>query len=108
MNSVLSHDIVLGARIREIVHLNIVFYTLSDETEAMFPYNHRVDRALADEKLALEVLRLVDKAGLSVTFRVYIRIIHVSFSIHDLIPLPVDYRAACNSNLEYIRIVRDE
>ena len=108
MYSVLAHDIMFRAWIWEIIHLDIILDAFPDETQAMLPYNHRVDGTLAYEKFALEVLGIVDQAGLGITFRVDIRMIHISFSIHDFIPFPIDYRATRNSHLEYIRIVGDK
>jgi hypothetical protein len=37
MNSVLAHDIVFMARIREIVHLHVIYHTCPDEAEAVLP-----------------------------------------------------------------------
>ena len=108
VDSVLAHYIMLGAWIREVIYLHVVLDAFADEAEAVLPYDYRVDCSLTDEKLALEILRLVDEAGLCKSFRVSVRMVHVSFSIHDLIPFPVDYRASCNSHLEYVRVVCDE
>ena len=103
MYPVLTHDIVLMARIWEVIHLDVVLDTLSYKAEAVFPYDNRIDCTLADEKLTLEILCLVDEACLCVSFRIYLRIVHVAFSIHHLIPFPVDHRASGYGNLEYFR-----
>ena len=71
----------------------------------MLPEHDRVDRSLADEQFTLKVLRLVDEAGLFIALRVYIRMVHVPFAVHDLIPFPVDDRSSCNRHLEHIRVV---
>ena len=108
MNSILAHYIVLGARIWEVIHLDIVLHALADETEAVLPDNHRVHCSLADQELALEILSLVDEAGLCIALGVDLRIVHISFAVHYLIPLPVDYRSSGNCHLEDLRIVGDE
>ena len=74
----------------------------------MLPYNDRIDSALADKEFALEVRSLVDEACLCISLRIALRMVHVSFAVHYLIPLPVDNRTACNTDLEYIRIVGDQ
>jgi hypothetical protein len=108
MYSVLAGYIMLMARIREVVHLYVVLDAFSYEAEAVFPNDYRVDGALADEKLALEILGLVDEAGLGITFRIGGRIVHVTLTVHYLVPLPVDYRTSGNSYLEHVRIVSDQ
>ena len=105
MDSVLAHYIVLGARVREVIHLDIVLDALSDEAEAVLPYHHRVDCSLADKKLALQIFSLVYEAGLGIAFRVYIGMVHVPLTIHYLIPFPVDYRASGYGYLEDIRVI---
>ncbi len=89
-------------RIREVVHLDIVLYAFAHKAQTVFPYDYRVNRALAYEQLALEVLRLVEQAGLCIAFRIGVRMIHVAFSVHYLIPFPVYDRASCHSHLEYV------
>ena len=108
MDPVLAHHIVLGARIWEIVHLNIVLHAFTYETQTVLPHDHRVNRALTDEKLALEILCLADEACLRITFRIPLRMVHISLSIHHLVPFPVNHRTACDSNLEDFRVVCDE
>ena len=105
MHPVPAGDVVLMARVWEIVHLNIVLHTFAYETEAVLPYDDRVYCALADQKLALEVLCLVDQACPCITFRISFRMVHVTFSVHHFIPFPVDHRATCHSYLENVRIV---
>ena len=53
VDPVLAHHIVLGAWIWEIIHLNIILDTFSDEAEAMLPNHHRIDSTLTDQKLTL-------------------------------------------------------
>jgi hypothetical protein len=106
--SVLAGNIVLMARVREIIDLNVILDTFSYEAEAVLPYDYRIDSTLTDQELALEILRLVDEAGLCVSFRIGCRIVHITLSIHYLIPFPVDYRTSGYSDLEYVRIVCDE
>ena len=108
VDSVLSHHIVLGAWVREVIYLYVVLDALPDEAEAVLPYYYRIDRSLADKKLALEILGLVDQAGLCISLRIAFRVIHIAFAIHDFIPLPVDHRTSGNSYLEDVRIVCDE
>ena len=105
MHSVLASDVVLVTRVWEIIHLNIVHHACSDKTETVLPEDYRVYGALTYEQLALEVLRLVDQTCLLVSLRIDMRTVHVTLSIHDLIPLPVDDRTSCYSDLEYIRVV---
>lgn len=106
--SVLAAHIMLVAWVREVVHLDVVDNAGPDETEAVLPENHRVDRSLADKQLALEVLCLVDEAGLLISLRVHVRMIHLSLAVHHLVPFPVDDRTSGHSDLEYVRIVCDQ
>ena len=108
MDSVLSCHIVLVTRVREVVYLYIVDDACSYEAETVLPKHYRIDGSLADEKFAFEVFCLVDEACLLVALRVDVRMIHVSLSIHYLIPFPVDHRAACNGNLEDVRVIGDQ
>ena len=108
MDSVLSHHIMLCARIWEIVYLYIVLDAFAYEAQTMLPYDHRVNSTLADKQLALEILGLVDEACLCISFRITFRMIHIAFSIHHLVPFPVDYRTACYSYLEDVRIICDQ
>ena len=73
MDSVLAHNIMFSARIREIVYLDIVLDAFPDEAETVFPYYYRVDCTLTDEKLALQILSLIDEACLCVTIRIAFR-----------------------------------
>ena len=54
MDSPASHDIMLGARIWEIIKLDPMFNAFLYETETMFPYDSVVYSSLADEKFSLE------------------------------------------------------
>ena len=105
VDSVLAHHIMLGTWVREIIYLYIVLDALSDEAEAVLPYYYRVDRSLADKKLALEILGLVDEAGLCISLRIDVRVVHVAFAVHYFVPFPVDYRSSGHSHLEDIRII---
>ena len=71
----------------------------------MLPKDYGINCALADQKLALQVLGLVDQACPCISFRIAFRMVHVSLAVHDLVPFPVDYRASGYSDLEYVRIV---
>ena len=108
MDSVLSCHIVLVARVREIIHLHIVLHAFAYETEAVFPYDYRVDCALADEKLAFEVLGLVDEACLRLSLRIGVWMVHIALAVHHFVPLPVDHRTAGNAYLEYVRIIGNQ
>ena len=77
MNSPPAEDIVLGARIREVVKLGPVLDTLLDKTEAVLPNHRVVDGALADKKLALEITGVFDEARLLETLGVRLRSVHV-------------------------------
>ena len=105
MDSVFSTYVMLVTWVREVVHLYIVLHAFAYETEAVFPYDYRVDCALADEKLAFEVLGLVDEACLRISLRIGVRVVHIALAIHHFIPFPIDHRTACNAYLEDIRIV---
>ena len=105
MNPVLAHDIVLGPRIWEIVHLHVILHAFPDKAQAVLPDDDRVYDSLADEKLAFEVLRLGDEAGLSISVSIFFRITHISLTVHHFVPLPVNDRTAGNTDFEYLRIV---
>ena len=34
--------------------------------------------------------------------------VHISFSVHHLVPFPVDHRTSCDSHLEDLRVVGDQ
>jgi hypothetical protein len=108
VDSVLAHNIVLGAWIREVVYLYIVLDALPDEAKAVLPYNDRVDRSLADKKLALEILGFIYQAGLLIAFRIGSRIVHISLSVHYFIPFPVDHRTSGYGHLDDVRIIGDK
>lgn len=108
MNPILAGHIVLGARIREIIHLDIVLDTFADEAETVLPDYGIVDGALANQELAFEIFGLVDKGGFGEAFRIGLRGIHVTFSVHYLVPLPIDDRTAGDSNFESIGIIGDQ
>ena len=74
MDAVPAHHIVLCARVREVVHLDIVFDAFPYKAEAVLPYHHVVHGSLADEQLALQVLCLVDKAYLFISGAVFGRV----------------------------------
>ena len=76
MDSVPAQHIVLRARIREIIHLDIVLYAFPYETEAVLPQNHIVHGTLAYQELALQIIRLVYQAGQGIAFRVYMTSYH--------------------------------
>ena len=59
MDPVLAHYIMLRARIREIIHLDIVLYAFSDKAQTVLPDHHRVYCTLADEQLSFQVCGLV-------------------------------------------------
>ena len=95
-------------RIGEVVHLHVVLDALLDEAERVLPHDGAVHGALADQELALQVLRLVDEARFRKTLRVRCLRVHVAFAVHDLVPLPIDDRAAGDGHLEHVGIVGDE
>ena len=108
MYPVLAHYIVLSAWIREIIHLDIVLDAFPDEAQTVLPDHYRVYCALADKELALQGCSLVDEAGLCISFRIDVRMVHVPFAIHHFVPFPVYYRTTCNGDLEYVRVIGDE
>ena len=46
MNPVLAHDIVLGPRIWEIVHLHVILHAFPDKAQAVLPDDDRVYNSL--------------------------------------------------------------
>lgn len=70
MDAVLAENIVLCARIWEIIQLDIVLDTFSYETQAVLPDDSVVDSALTDKQFALQVSRLVDQTCLGEAFRI--------------------------------------
>ena len=104
MNPVTSEDIVFSAWVREVIHLNLVLDALADEIQAVLPEHGIVDGALTDEQFALQVLGLVDEACFRIALRIALHGIHIALSVHDFVPFPVDYRTACDSDLEDFRI----
>ena len=74
----------------------------------MLPDDGVIDGALANEKLAAELGSPVYERGSGKAFRVGGRIVHVAFSVHDFVPLPVDDGTAGNAHFEDVRIVCHE
>ena len=105
MYSVLAHYIVLSAWVREIVNLYVVLDAFADEAQAMLPYHHRINRSLADKKFSLKVFGFVDESCLGISFSVNFRVVHITLSIHHLVPFPVDDRSSGHSHLEDVRVV---
>ena len=101
VDSVFAHYVMLSARVWEVVDLYVILDTFADKAQAMLPNYHRVYGSLTDQKPAFEIFRFVDEAGLGVSLWVYCRVVHVSLSVHYLIPFPVYYRTSGNCNLEY-------
>lgn len=105
VDSVASSYVVLMAWVREIVNLYIIHHACADKAEAVLPQHYRIDGSLTDQQLALEVLGLVDEAGLFISLGIDSGVVHISFSVHHLIPFPVDHGTSCYGYLEYVRIV---
>ena len=74
----------------------------------MLPNNYGVNGSLTDKQLTLERSSLVDEACLLEALGIVVYVVHIALAIHHLVPLPVDYRATCNTHLEYVRVVCDE
>ena len=74
----------------------------------MLWYYDRVIQSDDDLKLTLQVFSLGQKRGLSIAFWIGLWGIHVTFSIHNLIPFPVNYWSTSHCYLEDIRIIGDK
>ena len=105
MDSPASEDIVFGARVREVVQLDVLLDASLDKAQAVLPEHSVVDGSLADEKLAFEILHVVKKACLSESVRIGGFSVHVTLAVHDLVPLPVDDRTAGHADLECLRMI---
>lgn len=70
MDAVAAQNIVLGTRIREVIHLHVVDDALTDETQAVLPKHHVVDGSLANQQFAFQVFGLVQQADFFVAFRI--------------------------------------
>ena len=70
MDAVLAENIVLCARIWEVIQLDIVLDTFPHETQAVLPDDSVVDSALTDKQFALQVSRLVDQTCLGEALRI--------------------------------------
>ena len=70
MDTVLAENIVLSARIWEIIQLDIVLDTFPHEAQAVLPDASVVDSALTDKQFAFQVSRLVDQTCLGEAFRI--------------------------------------
>ena len=55
-------------------------------------------------KTPLEVLGLVEQAGLGISLGVGLRGVHITLAIHHLIVFPVDDRTSCHAYLERLRM----
>ena len=55
-------------------------------------------------KTTLEVLGLVEQAGLGISLGVGLRGVHITLAIHHLIVFPVDDRTSCHAYLERLRM----
>ena len=104
MRTVFSDDIVLVARIDEIIGIGIRVHASLEETEAVLPNNHRVYIAVNQQEAAAQVLSLELQVGILIALGVFFRMIHIAFAVHDFIVAPVDDRAAGDSHFENIRI----
>ena len=108
MDAVFSADIVLGTRIREIIQLDIVLDTFADKAQTILPDNSLVNRTLADQKLAFQILRLINQGRLGESLRIGLHRVHVALAVHYLVPFPINHRSTGDSDLESLRIIRHE
>ena len=105
MDTGMTTHVVLLTRVGEEVGLCAGLDTGVEERQTMLGDDSVVVVARDDLESALQILGLVDEAGLGIAFGIRLRGTHVALTIHHLVPFPVDDRASCYANLEYVRIV---
>ena len=106
MHAGMSPHIVLLTRIGEEIGLRARLDTGIEERQTML-WHYRIVVVTGDNlQLALQVLRLVEKARLLITLGVVLGGTHIAFAIHHLIPFPVDDGTTGHTDLEDVRIVR--
>ena len=87
------------------VGLSVGANTCLKERIGMLWHNSGIVETDDDLQTALEVLSLVDERRAGITLGIALWGIHIALAIHDLIPLPVDYRTSCHAHLEHIGVV---
>ena len=97
--------VVWLAGICEEVRLSACLDASLDELQAMLWHHGLVVETLDYLQLALQVLGLAQQRSLLISFRVGLRGVHVSLTVHHLIPFPVDDRSSSHTHLEDIGMV---
>ena len=90
--------------IDEEIGLGAGFGTGIQELQCMLRYHRGVVHADDNLQLALQVFGLVDKTRLLVALRILFWRVHITLTVHHLVPFPVDNRAACHTHLEDLGI----
>ena len=91
-------------RIYEEVGLCSGCYASLKERQAVLRNDHRIVHSGDDLQFSFKVLCLIKQTAFLVTVGVGLRSVHVAFTVHHLIILPVDDRTASHANLENVRI----
>ena len=92
--TVASRHIVSVSRIDEVVRVRTGIDAGTEEGDAVLRHTHRVVGTDDDLQLALQVTGPLGEVGVSVTFRVVLRGVHIAFAVHHFIQFPVDDRSA--------------
>ena len=108
MNAGMSAHVVLLAWIGKEVGLRASLDTGIEERQTVLRYNGVVVIARNNLQLTLQVASLVDEAGLLVPLRILLGCVHIAFTIHHLVPFPVDDRTTGHTHLEDVGIVQHE
>ena len=104
MNALMSPHIMRFTRIDEEVGLGTCLDALGKERQTVLRHYGFIVIACDDLQLTLQVLGFAQQTGLLVTLRVRLGRVHIAFSVHHLVPVPVDDRTACYAYLEYLVI----
>ena len=108
MRAVFACHVVLVAGVDEIIGIGICIHAGFQEAQAMLPYYYRVDVAVYLEEMAFQVACLQLQVGVLIPFRIILRTVHITLSIHDLVVAPVDHRTAGNTDFENIGMRQDQ
>ena len=105
MRPVHAVDVVVVTGIDKVIELLAIVDAVLDEDEAVLPHHHRVGGAVDHQEFAFEFVGLVLEAYQLIAFRVLLRRVHITLTVHDLVVLPIQHGTACNAYLEHLRVV---
>lgn len=105
MGAIHSVDVVVVARIDEVVKQLAVVDAVLHKDQAVLPHHHGIGGAMDHQELAFELVGLVFETGQLVAFRILLRGIHITLAIHDFVVLPIQHRAAGDADLEHLWVV---